>query len=228
MYSEIDVLRKNDITSETDVRAASLKASYHELLAPLEQLAQQLDAAQSDAENVLDTFRSARSTIGNLQQVVIGQLGCLNRGYGLTRLPNEILSSIFEATIMASFTPRKIPFLLASVCRQFREVVLSSPQLWRHVSESWRSQDALRVRLLRSQEAGLDVAIGTSTYYRKRSEMEAEWTNTFMALVGVHVGRWRRLKIGGSNRISSKNYETLIEYLSPSGRQALGMMPSLH
>ncbi|KLO07857.1 hypothetical protein SCHPADRAFT_932158 [Schizopora paradoxa] len=221
-FSTSGFLHNDDVASETVFKTA--KASYHELLAPLEQLVQELHTAQSDVNDLLQTFRSTCSTIGNLQQVVYDQLDCLSRGHGLARLPNEILSLIFKATISTSLDRRRMPFLLASVCRRFRGVAFSSPQLWSYVCTSWKNLEALEVRLLRSQEANLDIEIGSSDSYG--AKINPEWFNTFLTLVGAHVRRWGRLAIRSSVSRCREDFDLLMQHLSSEG--PLKLLPKLH
>ncbi|KLO07858.1 hypothetical protein SCHPADRAFT_932159 [Schizopora paradoxa] len=220
---DFDALRGNGVTS-SDIAFRTARASYHGLLTPLEKSIPVLTTARFDVEKVFNVFQEACGTIENMRRVVRDQFDRMSRFHGLTRLPDEILSLIFRARCSEPSKCKKVPFLLASVCRRFRDVARSTPQIWSFICTSWRNQEALKVRLLRSQEVGLEVEIGAAYY--SGYTMDAEWLNTFLTLAGMHVRRWTSLKIGRSITTPGSLFDTLAQYLS-SG-DSFESLPRLH
>jgi len=114
---------------------------------------------------------------------------------------------------------RNFPFKLASVCRRFRTIALSAPQLWGGLSSSFRTkQEALDLRLQRSQNADLEIHVGVfpSVLYREES-ICLEWLNSFRTSTMVHCQRWVSLDITLSSKRHPAALEAVMNVLSKNG-----------
>lgn len=100
-----------------------------------------------DAKVALRQMKDARSLLFSISeslddaiQVVSKAITNDCRSTGLSLLPDDVLTSIFEIYIEMSVTaggfvyPNVSPHILASVCRRFRQIILARPGLWKHVS----------------------------------------------------------------------------------------------
>ncbi|KLO07269.1 hypothetical protein SCHPADRAFT_909657 [Schizopora paradoxa] len=100
-----------------------------------------------NAKIALRQMKDARSLLFSISeslddaiQVVSKAITIDCRSTGLSLLPDDVLTSIFEMYIEMSVTaggfvyPTVSPHVLASVCRRFRQIVLTCPGLWKHVS----------------------------------------------------------------------------------------------
>ncbi len=111
---------------------------------------------------------------------------------------------------------RNFPFKLASVCRRFRTIALSAPQLWGGLSSSFRTkQEALDLCLQRSQNADLEIHFGDfpNVLYREESVC-LEWLNSFLTSTMAHCQRWVSLDISLSSKRHPAALEAVMNVLS--------------
>lgn len=138
-------------------------------------------------------------------------------------VPDNLLTLIFQAS---KSNPREensnlLPFKLASVCRRFRAVALTAPQLWGTLSSSFRTKpEAVDLRLERSQDAGLEIHIGDfplSMGVRGGEDGCIQWLNSFLATAVAHCQRWTRLDITLSSKKHPAAVEAIEKTLSANG-----------
>ncbi|KAJ6492587.1 hypothetical protein C8R47DRAFT_1195337 [Mycena vitilis] len=116
--------------------------------------------------------------------------------YPVLALPNELISEIFLRFLppYPDFPPLKgllSPTLLTHICRQWRDIALSTPQLWSAISSfdnNWEGRELPIVKLWleRSHYCPLSIKLGTETAGADDKLVEA---------VIPHRARWRYLKI---------------------------------
>ncbi|KDQ17439.1 hypothetical protein BOTBODRAFT_172479 [Botryobasidium botryosum FD-172 SS1] len=110
---------------------------------------------------------------------------CRNLRAPIHRLPTEIISLIFQfiepdyfRTTSDANTRKNAPLNVSSVSRRWRQVALSTPEIWSKIDMRSTSLAALFIE--RSKRAPLDVAV----------DQEPK----MMALVLPHIDRWRALR----------------------------------
>lgn len=107
-------------------------------------------------------------------------------GSPFTRVPNELLVSIFKLSLHHDeFSGKKIDRgenRLAHICRHSRATVLSAPAFWRHVSND-QKPDELDAYLRRSGHSGLNVVLDLD-------ENAIDSYSHFMEVVTTHSHRW--------------------------------------
>ncbi|EJD44939.1 hypothetical protein AURDEDRAFT_184946 [Auricularia subglabra TFB-10046 SS5] len=206
-----DSLRRADL-HYSDVQRAVVDAQF-----AFDKAKQTLDALAAEAE-ALDAsrfalrhdIRSARSAIAEAHRDA--QTARVRRLLG--NFPHELLRCIFlEATrcIDAEVWPDnelwgtqydwehpKIPFMLAAVTRQWRDVALQTPDLWTFLAvNSLEGGDDsaqlayVKLVLGRSKRRPLDIFLLWQDSEWQRSPRYAD----ILAAVGRHTHRWRRLSI---------------------------------
>ena len=74
--------------------------------------------------------------------------------YGIDRVPDEVLSMIFENVVQ----DQSVPMHLAGVCQRFRRVALGTSTLWRRIT-GHMTEDHAWFRLQRSGNVGLQVTL---------------------------------------------------------------------
>lgn len=113
-----------------------------------------------DAKIALRQMKDARSLLSSISESLDDAIHGVSkatindcRSTGLSLLPDDLLTYIFEMYIEMSvlpggcLDPTYSPHVLASVCRRFREIVLGRPGFWKHVSLEFP-----RMRLLSLKE----------------------------------------------------------------------------
>ncbi|KLO07266.1 hypothetical protein SCHPADRAFT_1001791 [Schizopora paradoxa] len=102
-----------------------------------------------DAKIALRQMKDARSLLSSISeslydaiQTVTDDTSNMCRGIGLSLLPDDLLTYIFEMYVEMSISSNgymdpetsESPQILASVSKRFRQVALDSPCIWKHVS----------------------------------------------------------------------------------------------
>ena len=113
----------------------------------------------------------------------------------VSSLPNEILSTIFEAGHLSSPSgPSQQPFesLVSQVTTRWRRTALATPQLWTrlYIDFGHSSHSMTEAYLSRSGALPLDLHLTT----RDASVSEFDETVHF-SLIRRHANRWRRLRV---------------------------------
>ncbi|KAJ7493170.1 hypothetical protein B0H11DRAFT_951134 [Mycena galericulata] len=121
--------------------------------------------------------------------------------YPVFTLPNEIVSEIFSHVlpVYPGCPPAVSPTLLSSVCRKWREIALSTPNLWRaisitipmdsHIFESkWR---LLETWLARSRKSPLSINLADD---RHAEALDSEIAPFIQAIL-PHCNRWEYLSL---------------------------------
>ncbi|KAJ7629740.1 hypothetical protein DFH06DRAFT_1225291 [Mycena polygramma] len=116
--------------------------------------------------------------------------------YPVLALPNELISEIFLHFLppYPDFPPLKgllSPTLLTHICRQWRDIALSTPQLWSAISSfdnNWEGRELRIVKLWleRSHYCPLSIRLGTE---------KAGADDKLVEAVIPHRARWQYLKI---------------------------------
>jgi hypothetical protein len=110
-------------------------------------------------------------------------------------LPFEILALIF---VLGTEEDPNLPITVSHVCRQWREIALQTPSLWRRISLSphehrWREQ------IHRSRACSLDVELKpwrtTREGIRRSQDLNAYSVQWYMYLVLPFIHRWRSLDL---------------------------------
>ncbi|KAJ7629759.1 hypothetical protein DFH06DRAFT_1338184 [Mycena polygramma] len=150
-------------------RVAELQAQ----IVPLERALARLRLEQSQVQKQLDSFT-----------------------YPVLTLPNEITSVIFIHFLpphpdFPPLTGPLSPALLTRICRQWRDVALSTPQLWSAISsfdnnERGRELRIFELWLKRSRSCPLHLKLRTDEYWADDKLVEA---------IIPHRARWEHLKI---------------------------------
>ncbi|KAF7293323.1 F-box domain-containing protein [Mycena chlorophos] len=106
---------------DLDAEYSDLESEYHETLYAAR------DALDAKIAALEEFVAGARSRLFEARSTVVNELRALR----LAALPREVLSIIFTFTL-DGHTPSKLksPLLLLEVCRLWRDVALSTPQLW--------------------------------------------------------------------------------------------------
>lgn len=118
-------------------------------------------------------------------------------------LPDEILLPIFkQAYASLASSPLYIPSersnllvkRVSHVCRRFRRLALSCPELWAVIHSS---QPIGEVAMFaeRSQDVPLSIMIYGKDHTRFGSDMSEEDLRQFMEILAPHQHRWRELRI---------------------------------
>ncbi|TDL17715.1 hypothetical protein BD410DRAFT_794014 [Rickenella mellea] len=111
---------------------------------------------------------------------------------GIKRLPDEVLSMIFELGHLGA-TPCAFALRVSHVCRRFRGIALSTPCLWTKVSPGY-SLDQTHSFLSRSGQVGLDICIP----WRASLGGEDKYDD-ILRILGSESHRWTCLRIASND-----------------------------
>ncbi|KAJ7479742.1 hypothetical protein FB451DRAFT_164345 [Mycena latifolia] len=116
--------------------------------------------------------------------------------YPVLSLPPEIVSEIFEHFLPScpDFAPAYgilSPLVLCRICRQWRQIALSTPTLWRSIlitdSKSEDQLDLLKMWLARSGDCPLAIKLTGHPTYLLSSQ--------YLQSAVVHCKRWERIEL---------------------------------
>ncbi|KAL0569744.1 hypothetical protein V5O48_012220 [Marasmius crinis-equi] len=129
------------------------------------------------------------------------------------KLPTEVLTRIFIENIHDTeelYNPqqprRRLPFVLSTVCRRWRDISLSFPGLWSHLRVLDPDWDAANITeildcyIARSQTCSLTVELEipqNMDILRTQSDEEADDLCPVLEGLVEHSARWEHLKILG-------------------------------
>ena len=154
----------------------------------------QLRAEQKRLETAARSLELELSEVNTSLVFVNAQIARItNRNAPIYSLPNEIITAIFNAGI-PNFSPasdysssicKRFPIVASHITHHLREVVLSSPSLWRRIRvSSARSLDQVNTYLHRSKGCFLEIMVNMT-----RGEFH------FPQSLLSHITRWRSLRI---------------------------------
>jgi hypothetical protein len=110
-----------------------------------------------------------------------------NRAAPVASLPNEILSTVFEAGCLSLPSPSLSSFeiTVSHVTRHWRDVAMNTPSLWTVIAILNRKYvlDMVEAYLARSKSLTLDISIHLAT--------KSPSTDSVMRAIILHIGRWR-------------------------------------
>ncbi len=119
----------------------------------------------------------------------------ISRPHFVHYVPFEILALIFT---LGAQDDNQLPITVSHVCRQWREVALRTPSLWRRVSLSPHER-LWRERIDRARACTLDVELfpwrESSGSDRRSQDLNAYTVQWYMYLVLPFIYRWRSLDI---------------------------------
>lgn len=146
------------------------------LISEAEETVRLLGSAQNILECLLDSLQANISAV----TTALRPFQC---GRGLDSLPNDILSMIFVYIGSRS--------TLSLVCRHFRQVALSIPQLWSAISNNMKSMHQVNRHLKESKAVGLHVGL----HLKPKEPPRTSKLNLLSVLDAalVHVDRWESL-----------------------------------
>ncbi|KAI5989653.1 hypothetical protein F5J12DRAFT_864190 [Pisolithus orientalis] len=160
----------------------------------------ELALLEDQERQLLERLRNVRSAI-QVQKKRIGELIKHAKNHPISRLPVTTLYQIISLVVNGctgspAFAHRRTKRLLASVSRRWRNVILTSPDLWTNIaiSPGW-SASLVRTHVKRSRECSLDIEL--SYWYH-----EEEFSLRFFQLLGLVIScgyRWRSLMIQHNN-----------------------------
>lgn len=117
------------------------------------------------------------------------------RPHFIHSLPFEILALVFTLGAEADV---QLPIVVSHVCRQWREIALRSPSLWRRISLSPHER-LWRERIDRARTCTLDVELSpwreTKGGGRRSQDLNAYTVQWYMYLVLPFIHRWRSLDL---------------------------------
>lgn len=147
-------------------------------------------AARSTLRNLEDikTVLAGLSTSGEeIVKEIKEHIRPFEFGMGLSSLPDEMLSKIFEHALEGQRSGRaSSKGAWSLVCRQFRRVVLSTPRLWSRIRSSDRVP-YVRTCLKRSKSVGLSIYLYLINDHGQPEDMKRD--SLFLAAVVPHSAR---------------------------------------
>ncbi|KAH7099467.1 hypothetical protein BKA62DRAFT_641064, partial [Auriculariales sp. MPI-PUGE-AT-0066] len=100
-----------------------------------------------------------------------------------------------EVATVLSATLARVPYELASVSRQWRQICLTTPELWSHIYLplylNQSDLDSLSCRLMRSGNHPLDIDVRNAEGRLLDDALFFRW----LQLVQQHAHRWRRVRL---------------------------------
>ncbi|KAJ7856538.1 hypothetical protein B0H13DRAFT_1641431, partial [Mycena leptocephala] len=124
--------------------------------------------------------------------------------YPVLTMPNEIVSEIFVHFLPVYPRPPPIlgplmlsPNLLGQICREWREIALTTPALWRAISlslrRSERTQQKLRLLEISLERSGccpLSISLNMGHHNDNQGTLDP-----FLRTIARHCARWEHLKL---------------------------------
>ncbi|KAF6757025.1 hypothetical protein DFP72DRAFT_892951 [Ephemerocybe angulata] len=169
-------------------------------LVPVVESSLALDAAIQDARRTLESLLEDKATI----DATISAHEAILRP--IRRLPPDILREIFAQCLPVDQPPTmesdKAPLTLTRVCRSWREIALSSPELWRHIHiTAPQGPDAYlkfhQERIERWVRAAGNMPVSVSVWIEMLSEQPFEST---LDVILAHSHRIGTLDLDVSDR----------------------------
>lgn len=149
-------------------------------------------------------FISSAKYAQSLQEYIQVHLAVLNP---IRRIPPEILGEIFMNYLEESFDPfyNHPPLVLAHICHRWRQVALSTAQLWRHLPrtvfgrevEVWETKRVAYLKFLLQHSSNAPI-----TFYFSRT-VKTEAGNNILTLLLGHCERWESISLVISDDVCS-------------------------
>lgn len=141
--------------------------------------------------------------MGNIRLVRDVQLGArartcrrvINPRTSVSSLPNEVLSAVFEAALVSSQSNRSWPhieLLVTRVARRWRDVALSTPQLWTYVYIPWGAKGRAKAEVYLSRSGALPLDLFLDIDENNDS---SHAISHLANVINCHAARWRSLRI---------------------------------
>ncbi|KAL0064188.1 hypothetical protein AAF712_008910 [Marasmius tenuissimus] len=141
-----------------------------------------------------------------------------------SKLPNEMLAKIFQHCVGAdasghALSGRAVTWVLARICRRWREIVISTPALWSivRVNTEFRCRDPLQVIktwIERSQHLLLSCMISLNDMDTTHGRYQTDEAAIFSLILDSHA-RWGHLYIQFGVRIDLYNKFLSNHYFAP-------------
>lgn len=159
------------------------------------------NALLSDLINLLGRYKFVRNTLSSLSRIADTRVRELEAAaipaaleQGMTKIPNELLAHIIEATCedgalgaspSSSASSCDAAICLSHVCRRWRELSFKIPGLWTKLGCSM-TKSQLDAFLQRSKNAGLDIDLAGSEECR---------LDCLLDTITPHSTKWRSLRV---------------------------------
>ncbi|KDQ21066.1 hypothetical protein BOTBODRAFT_327605 [Botryobasidium botryosum FD-172 SS1] len=120
------------------------------------------------------------------------------------RLPNEIMSLIFEISVISYHNRCRHVFSIASVSRFWRTIALGTPRIWcRTEWPDYKSEKIVETFLSRSKDVPLHITFNSAV----------EWFNPtpYFTHVSRHINRWKTCSIWYTD--DDENLENITDFL---------------
>lgn len=111
--------------------------------------------------------------------------------YPVLSLPPELTSLIFIQSLPSASLPRPSPLdsplLVAQICRQWRDIAIGTPELWKSIAlVDSHSPELLAVWLLRSARCPLTISL---------DDVNADRASTLLKVCKPHADRWEDIDL---------------------------------
>ncbi|KAF5315083.1 hypothetical protein D9619_007358 [Psilocybe cf. subviscida] len=110
------------------------------------------------------------------------------------QLPVELIAYIFD---IGSQDDTSFPVIVSHVCREWRDISLNTPSLWRHITLG-PNELGCRKRLRRAKAHPLDIKLSSSATESRHNQfhvMNMYAANRYMGMVKPYTHQWRSLDI---------------------------------
>ncbi|KLO07267.1 hypothetical protein SCHPADRAFT_1001792 [Schizopora paradoxa] len=155
-----------------------------------------------DAKIALRQMKDAKSLLSSISKSLDDAIQTVTddtfddcRATGLSLLPDDVLTDIFEMYIELSVGDEELlhstllsPYILASVCRRFRQIVFDRSDLWKHVFLHFPET---RLLALKDRCANPIVHVGADCKI-------SQWESDKFAFVHL-CQQWRELRLAYAN-----------------------------
>jgi hypothetical protein len=119
--------------------------------------------------------------IAHLQSKLVALKSTRNKFSAICRLPNEILGRILfhmkpkpptTSVVLVDFSPKRAWNQAILSCSHIYQVAISTPELWDHISFTWRS-DLINIYLDRSGTLPLTIVWPASSMFTRNTKIDA-------------------------------------------------------
>ncbi|KAF9016228.1 hypothetical protein BDZ89DRAFT_1141610 [Hymenopellis radicata] len=187
-----ELLRQNH--PPLDIELSAFRKVAEDTRTALEDLDLKIVQAQELLENLLSARQQAQSHLEDAKSIL----------HPMRSIPNEVLAEIFGHCVLKAYSaedpdtldPKGGPWLLARVCRRWRELAVNTSQLWthlfldvdKHLGHITERQCAYKAGLFiqRSRGLPLDVYLGSA---------KSVADHPVLPVLEVSIPQWRYLYV---------------------------------